>query len=80
MRAEHARKNVLDSFDVSEALKLIEQESKKGKLECYFEKGNCVTNTVALDYMNGLKALGYHCRPYGPYKIKISWDVHYVED
>jgi len=80
MRVEDARKNMLDSFDISEALKLIEQESKKGKLECYFKKGDCVTKPVALDYMNGLKALGYHCRPYGPYRMTISLDVHYVED
>ena len=80
MRAEDAAKIVLDSFDISDALKLIEQESKKGKLECHFTKGNCLTKITTLDYKNGLKALGYHCRSYGPYLMKISWDPHYIED
>lgn len=80
MFAEEARKNVVESFDISEALELVRRESLNGKLECSFRKGDCVTNPVALDYENGLKALGYKVRPYGPYVIKISWDIHYIPE
>lgn len=75
---DKARRNVVESFDLQEALELIEQESKKGKLQCRFKKGNSAEKVLAIDYMNGLKALGYHCEPAtGPYDLYISWEKSY---
>jgi len=80
MKASDARKNVVDSFDLSEAINLITEESLKGNLQCHFHKGNCIDGPVALDYSNGLIALGFQVRPYGPYLIRITWDNLPLED
>lgn len=80
IKANDARELVIKSFDLSDALMLIAVESKNGKLECFFDKGNCLTKNNALDYRNGLKSLGYNVRAYGPYRIKISWDLFYEKD
>jgi len=80
MNAETARGIVIDNFALTEAINAITEAAMKGDLHCYFEKGNCVTSPVALDYRNGLIALGYQVRPYGPYRMKITWDNLPLED
>lgn len=75
INATEAKKNTIDFFNISEAMDLIRSESLKGNLRCSFSKGDCTAeHPVALDYMNGLIAMGYGVKPYGPYKITIAWD------
>lgn len=74
MKPEYARKNVIAHFDLSEAINLIKEESKKGMLECTFRKGCSNTDINALNYRNGLIALGYNVKTFGPFIIVISWE------
>lgn len=74
MNVEIVKQNVVDAFDLSDALDKIDRASKSGKLNTIFEQGDEYMKPHAIDYVNGLLCLGFDVMPSGLFKIYISWE------